>query len=369
MEFCTVLDATDATRIQIAKLGNFEHARYGKFSITEDQVALWKANLAKLPGGQAPIDLDHSPERGKGTEAAGWITDIDIEDGKPMASVEWTPLGKAALSEKRYRFVSPTYGEAKDETGKEIGETLVGAGLTNRPHLNMPAISLSADYDSWLARAYTLSTDFVALDGESADSRRPMELTADFLKLAGIEDEAEQKKILDLAAEDGVEDVKVLEAIEAAKPEPKKDDPDEPKTLDQLAKENGKIVLDSGAYEQLRTGASAGVESKKQLDAMTFETAFDAAKRKGLAVEADREFYTELPLDTAVKRLEKAPQIVNVRALGKDVSTEALDAPGGVDAKAYQLDQEVRKYMAEKDMKPDEYVKALHAVEDKAMAI
>lgn len=359
MEFCTVLDAPAATtsRIQIAKLGNFEHGRYGKFAITEQQVASWKDNLAKLPGGQAPIDLDHSPERGRGTEAAGWITGIDIEDGKPMADVEWTPLGKAALDEKRYRFISPTYGKPKDEAGNQLGETLFAAGLTNRPHLNMPAISLSSEFDKWLDRSYALSVDFEEL--ESPDSRPAMELSADILKTLGIEDEDAQKTILDLASEEKPDEKKVLAAIEAAKPEP--ETPSETKTLEQLASESGKVILDADAHKTLVAGAKDGVDAKKQLDTQTFDHAFTKALDDGKAVAADREFYEGLPLATAVKRLADAPKVLNTKPIGENLSEEEVAQLDISDAQ--KLDLEAQKLM-EADDKLD-YIKALNKAEAK----
>jgi phage I-like protein len=349
MEFISVLDAPTESngRIQIAKLGSFEHSTFGKFDITTEQVESWRENLAKLPGGHAPIDLDHSSDRGKGTEAAGWITGIDIEDGKPMADVEWTPLGKAALSEKRYRFISPTFTtHKKDEAGSDLGETLIGAGLTNRPHLNMPAISLSADFDSWVERTHTLAAEFVELD--AADSRPPMALSPDIVKALDLAEDADEQKVLD--------------AIQTLQDEATKPAETETKTLDELAKDEGKIVLDAADYSQLKDGAAAGIESKKQLDVLTLDTAFEKALTAGKAVAADREFYEELPLAVAVRRLDEAPQIVNVTPIGKNVGTDGLDAPTGVHEQSFQLDQAVKKHMTEND--ETDYVKALHAVED-----
>lgn len=423
MEFITVLDApaTDSTaRIQIAKLGSFEHGNYGKFQITQEQVESWRDNLAKLPGGHAPIDLDHSADRGRGTEAAGWITGIEIEDGKPMADVEWTPLGRAALSEKRYRFISPTFSEhKKDEAGQDLGDTLVGAGLTNRPHLNMPAISLSSEYDRWLDRAHSMSIEFIALADTTADtrkkavaagnalpdgsypipdiahlksaitlaqsghgdvaaaktlikrrarelgrtdllpeswtdSRRSMELSPQIVQAPDLGEDADEQKVLDA--------IQTLQN-EASKPEPEPEP--ETKTLDELAKQEGKIVLDSAAYAELQSGAADGREARKQLQAERFEAKFKLACDEGKAVvaeeEAQRHFYN-LDADATLKALEDRPQIVNTKPIGKNVPTDGLDAPAGVDAKAFQLDQAVKQYMVEKD--ESDYVKALHAVEE-----
>jgi hypothetical protein len=149
--FCVLLDAPTSTataKVQIAKVGKgYRDARYGVFDITSDQVSRWSQNLAKLPGGRAPIDLDHLADRpDRRTEAAGWILGVTLEGGVPFAEVEWTPLGKQAIEDRRYLFFSPTYGPWTDEHGATTQDVLMGGALTNRPFLNMPAISLSAAY-------------------------------------------------------------------------------------------------------------------------------------------------------------------------------------------------------------------------------
>lgn len=134
------------TKLQIAKLGKgFKDARYGVFDITADQVHRWSQNLAKLPGGRAPIDLDHLADRAvvRRTEAAGWITDVTLEGGVPVAEVEWTSLGADAIRDKRYLFFSPTYGPWTDEKGAVTQDVLQGGALTNRPFLNMPTVCLA----------------------------------------------------------------------------------------------------------------------------------------------------------------------------------------------------------------------------------
>jgi hypothetical protein len=57
---------------------------------------------------------------------------------------------------------------------------------------------------------------------------------------------------------------------------------------------------------------------------------------------------------------------VNVKPIGKNVSTDDLDAPENVHPQAFQLDQEVQAYMLEND--EADYVKALHIVEAKQVA-
>jgi len=147
--YAILLDAPDqsTTKVQIAKLGDdFHHSRYGDFKITAAEVADWKRNLSKLPGGRALIDQDHAADKQpRRTEASGWITDVDLEDGMPIATVEWTPRGEKAIRDKEYLFLSPSFGPFENEKGERFENTLQGAALTNRPHLSMPALQLASE--------------------------------------------------------------------------------------------------------------------------------------------------------------------------------------------------------------------------------
>lgn len=59
--------------------------------------------------------------------------------------MEWTPLGTAAIREKRYLFISPTW---RPGDGAGADAQLVGAGLTNRPFFTeLPALTADTVYD------------------------------------------------------------------------------------------------------------------------------------------------------------------------------------------------------------------------------
>jgi phage I-like protein len=176
-DYTVLLDAPTvaAGRLQVAALGDFKSKRYGQFSITRDDVASWRRHLPKLPGGRAPIDLDHSGDRPsphRNTEAAAWITGLELEGDKPMAQIEWTPVGKSAVEEKRYMFFSPTYGDYTDEHGDTHSNALLGGALTNRPFLgSMPAVTLASDERVSAALDQDPATRFFwrALDGDMGD--------------------------------------------------------------------------------------------------------------------------------------------------------------------------------------------------------
>lgn len=170
--------ATPVSRMPLARLGEYEDPRYGKFPITAGDVADWQKNLEKLPGGRALIDQDHSANRKsphRDTEASGWITGIELEGKQVWADVEWTPRGESAIKEKRYLFASPTYGPYTNDAGETFPNTLSGAALTNKPFLtSQPQVMLAsadtvaqavADGDDDLKALAAEHASVVALDG------------------------------------------------------------------------------------------------------------------------------------------------------------------------------------------------------------
>jgi phage I-like protein len=139
--------------IQLAKTGSFVSKRYGKFSITREDLGQMLHNFThvtpKAPT-LLPVDWDHLsmdaarvPENGA---AAGWMKKLELRDGGDTlwAEVEWTPKAAGAIKNREYQFVSPSF--AKDYThkdGRKIGTTLLAAAITNHPFLQgMQALTL-----------------------------------------------------------------------------------------------------------------------------------------------------------------------------------------------------------------------------------
>jgi len=150
----TNADTTDAPRswIQLAKTGTFHSSRYGKFSITRDDLSQMLHNFRNVTPAaptELPIDFDHlsmaptQPGQGK---AAGWLKNIELRaDGDELwGEVEWTPEAADLIQNRAYRFVSPSF--VKDHThkdGRKIGTTLLAAAITNHPFLEgMQALTL-----------------------------------------------------------------------------------------------------------------------------------------------------------------------------------------------------------------------------------
>lgn len=341
-----LIDAPDATalseghdverdvatsRVQIAKTGRFNDPRYGDFSITTKDFDSWERNFTTLAkdGGRLglPVDIDHSPEREGKTESAGWIVALDRmgkvgkipTPNELWATVEWNSLGQDLVGDRRYAYISPTYKEHyKDETGRTLGNTLVGVALTNRPFLSMAVVTLSRDVDF----AEELPVDDPPLDSHS----QMPDLRSNIIKTLGLAEDADEATIL-------------------AAVTPKKDDPPSTKTLAQMAEAEGMVLLDSASVQKLTENALAGQEAAKTLSEMKFDTAFDAAVTKGTRVPAEREsFKTLYALDSKsvldILGNADAPKILSTDLSGSGAGGAAAEVTPDRDGFAIDEDRQ-----------------------------
>lgn len=195
-------DASDPMkRIQILRVGDFHHSRYGNFKITTKMLSEMVKNFTEGVRGITPaLDYGHDSEG----VAAGWFKKLWLsEDGTELwAEVELTPVAVQKLSDKEYGYVSaefdPAY-ETNETPKKKVGAVLLGAGLTNRPVIKkmQPVIELS--------------------EGGTMDVKELEEkLKATETKLAECEDKL--KKMADMAGVDDIE--KIMELIASSKKAP-----------------------------------------------------------------------------------------------------------------------------------------------------
>lgn len=121
-------------RIELIPTGQFKTADHRTAFRLDDAAAVIAASFAVAPGKVLPIDFDHRSFADQGSadsRAAGWITALDVEGARIMASVEWTAEGQAALQGRSYRFISPVFKSRPD--GQVV--LIEGAGLVNTPAL------------------------------------------------------------------------------------------------------------------------------------------------------------------------------------------------------------------------------------------
>lgn len=123
--------------VQILPAGKFDlNDRRGPW-IVKDMAAVIERSRRDLERGM-PVDMDHALDRHKVTEApaAGWTEELAARDDGIWARISWTPTGKAKITGREYRFISPVVMVTK------AGEVLAikRAGLTNDPAINMKAL-------------------------------------------------------------------------------------------------------------------------------------------------------------------------------------------------------------------------------------
>ena len=91
-------------------------------------------------GHPVPIDWEHAQHiaapQGREAPASGWIESLSLDADGVWGAVEWTDRAKAAIAAREYRFISPAFEHAGG-----IITRLVGAGLVNRPNLDLAALN------------------------------------------------------------------------------------------------------------------------------------------------------------------------------------------------------------------------------------
>ncbi|MDP2373161.1 phage protease [Reyranella sp.] len=101
------------------------------------------ASQARAGNRELPFDYDHqtvfSAVRGVGgtAKASGWMKQLEVRDDGIWARAEWTPAAAAALTDREYRYISPTFLDTPD--GRVV--SIWGAALTITPALDLPAVA------------------------------------------------------------------------------------------------------------------------------------------------------------------------------------------------------------------------------------
>ena len=118
--------------VTVTRAGSFYDPRYGEFEITPAMLAEMVRNfVARTYGQDVFLDVSHRPEDG----AAGKITRLWVEGDRLLADVDWTPYGRAAITERGYQYLSAEFADdyVDNEKRQHHGATLFGAALTIRP--------------------------------------------------------------------------------------------------------------------------------------------------------------------------------------------------------------------------------------------
>jgi len=304
------LAQNNSNRVQIAKIGSFDHEIYGKFSITLNDLQEMKTNFysnvrrQKIEGKPViPFDYGHYDEE----KAAGWITELSIEKDSHnkwglFAEVKWTPTAAQKIKDGEFKFVSPLiHNNYKDaETKKTYKTVLMGAALTNIPFLrDMEAIHLLSEDRRKAFESLKLSGD--SLDQQSLKGKKMSDFNETINGLESIS--SEDKKILEDSFK--AETEKLSEENEKFKADNKKLKKDAEKTAEnlKLSEEKNKKLTEemsgsSNAPDKLKLAEEKIEKLEESLSSMTQKMAenertleFNQMLSEGKVCEAQRKSF------------------------------------------------------------------------------
>ena len=126
--------------VMLMPAGQLE-ARDGRRWRLTDADAVIRATRAAAGSLDLAIDFEHqtqnAKQNGQPAPAAGWIRELQARAGALWARVEWTARAAAMLKAREYRYLSPVFFHTPSGAVARIE----GAGLTNYPALDMPALA------------------------------------------------------------------------------------------------------------------------------------------------------------------------------------------------------------------------------------
>ena len=193
--------------VQLLPAGRFDLNDQRGPWIVKDMAAVIERSRRDLERGM-PVDMDHALDRRNQAEApaAGWIEELAARDDGIWARISWTPTGKAKITGREYRFISPVVMVTK------AGEVMAvkRAGLTNAPAIAMKALCSvednppqvdppaddAASVIAMLREALGAAPDtpvadlirkaraiIAAADGTKTDNRAAKEMASSYMKL------------------------------------------------------------------------------------------------------------------------------------------------------------------------------------------
>lgn len=123
--------------IVVGVVGEWHGHPSGSFKITAEDLKTIKENFDKQKT-EIVIDYEHQTLYGTEAPAAGWISELMIEDDKLLAKVSWTEKAAEYIKNGEYKYISPVYvfDSFDNKTNAYIGIKLHSVALTNTPFLD-----------------------------------------------------------------------------------------------------------------------------------------------------------------------------------------------------------------------------------------
>lgn len=159
--------------VQLLPAGKFDLNDQRGPWIVKDMASVIERSRRDLERGM-PVDMDHALDRRNQAEApaAGWIEELAAREDGIWARIAWTPTGKAKITGREYRFISPVVMVTR------AGEVMAvkRAGLTNAPAIAMKALCSVAEEPSQEDEPDSNPADVVAMLREAlgVDAQTPV---------------------------------------------------------------------------------------------------------------------------------------------------------------------------------------------------
>lgn len=141
-------ESGDSDKFSLPEDGYFQLLPLGEFPGTmlrgDEKVEITqiydRENLSAMAAdfsGELMVDYEHfSHDLEKATNAAAWITALQLRDDGLYAKARWTGKGRSDVEGGDYRYISPELDQLEVVgEGRMRPRRLTGAGLTNRPAL------------------------------------------------------------------------------------------------------------------------------------------------------------------------------------------------------------------------------------------
>lgn len=362
-------------RIQIFPEGAYETMPYGKLvfdkNVFSQMIANFKADVRKA----VPVDVDHD-----GGKAAGWIDDLEHEEGNGMwASVEWTKYGKQLLLDKIYKLFSPewAFDYVDPQNSTRHGATLIAGSLTNRPLFkNMEALvandgttpqgATPLTVDDGIAILISNSKKEASMNLEELLKKDLAELTAEekeFIKQHASELSDEDKAKYDfLTADEGDEDYSDAEGNEGEEADGEESDGDEDEGGEGEDEGEGDEEANKGSEDTVTLKASEVESMKAKLQKFEAKEAQAKMERKVAKFVANEdggkllpkmkasvvEFAMTLTADQQSKFFEVVKALPDVKVAG-----EKGDSEGEAKTAKEQVLALIEKYKADEKLSED----------------
>ncbi|MCD6352179.1 MAG: ChaB family protein, partial [Armatimonadetes bacterium] len=120
----------------LVPVGQWQHPIYGRVVIRPEDVKQMEANFqAGKLGTDVPVDYPDHRDDSQG--AYGWVREVQARDDGLWGLIEWTDLGRQAITARRFKYLSPVvFPRGRhwvSPRGERVDNLLASVSLTNRP--------------------------------------------------------------------------------------------------------------------------------------------------------------------------------------------------------------------------------------------